>query len=70
MKTTQNNPATDFLLLISAPAKRALVNNGISTLQQLAQYSESDILKFHGMGPSSIPKLRAALAAKGLKFKL
>ena len=54
---------------ISAPARRALEHNGITTLQQLAQYSEAEILQFHGMGPASIPTLRAALEAKRLKFK-
>ena len=54
---------------LSAPARRALKRNGITTLQQLAQHSEAEILQFHGMGPASIPTLRAALEAKGLKFK-
>src|ERR1700761_6696855 len=41
---------------LGAPAQRALENNGISTLQQLSTYSEREILKFHGMGPASMPK--------------
>ena len=54
---------------LSAPAKRALQNNGIKTLKQLSEYREADILKFHGMGPSSLPKLRAALKAENLSFQ-
>ena len=54
---------------LGAPAKRALENNGIKTLKQLSEYRESEILKFHGMGPSSLPKLREALLAVGLSFK-
>ena len=61
---------TDFLSELVAPARRALQNEGISTLERLARYSEQDILKLHGMGPTTLPKLRRALKEKGLKFKL
>lgn len=54
---------------LAAPARRALENNGIHTPQQLAQHSEAEILKLHGMGRSSIPKLQQLLAEKGLRFK-
>lgn len=62
-------PESGFLSTLSAPARRALENNGITTVQQLSQYSEADILTFHGMGPGSLPKLRAALETNGLAFK-
>jgi hypothetical protein len=62
-------PANSFLSQLAAPARRALENNGIKTLKQLSGFSETEILKFHGMGPSSIPKLRNALAKEGMSFK-
>lgn len=62
-------PKNGFLSLISAPARRALENKGITTLQDLSKFSEDDILKLHGMGPGSIPKLRSALENEGLSFK-
>lgn len=62
-------PNDNFLSLLAAPARRALERNGILTTQQLSKFTEKDILKFHGMGPSSIPKLRTALEAEGLTFK-
>ena len=62
-------PENGFLSLLSAPARRALESNGISSLEQLSTYSESEILKFHGMGPASLPKLKNALQEKGLSFK-
>ncbi|SES42248.1 RNA polymerase alpha subunit C-terminal domain-containing protein [Psychrobacillus sp. OK032] len=65
----ERKPETGFLALLSAPARRALESNGITSLQQLSNFSEKDILKFHGMGPASLPKLRAALDAEGLAFK-
>jgi DNA-directed RNA polymerase alpha subunit len=46
-----------------------LETKGITTLAQLTAYSEKEILQLHGMGKSSIPKLRAVLEEKGLSFK-
>jgi len=54
---------------LGAPARRALENNGISDLKQLSGYSEKQILKLHGMGPGSMPKLRDLLEEQGLAFK-
>lgn len=64
-----SKPDSGFLSLLSAPARRALEHNGITSLQQLSQYSEKEIMKFHGMGPASLPKLRGALQEQGLSFK-
>ncbi|MEO2076589.1 MAG: RNA polymerase alpha subunit C-terminal domain-containing protein [Bacillus sp. (in: firmicutes)] len=65
----ERRPEDGFLSLLSAPARRALENNGVTSLQELSSYSEKEILKFHGMGPASLPKLRVALKEKGLSFK-
>lgn len=62
-------PESGFLSQISSPARRALEGQGITTLAELAKYSEQEILKLHGMGPSSIPILRQALLEAGLSFK-
>ncbi|ASF40713.1 hypothetical protein CEH05_16760 [Halobacillus halophilus] len=62
-------PESGFLSLLSAPARRALENKGITSLRILSTYSEEDVLKFHGMGPSSLPKLKSALKEEGLSFK-
>ena len=65
----ERKPADGFLSLLGAPARRALENKGIKTVKQLSEFTKADILKLHGMGPASIPKLQAALAAEGLSFK-
>ena len=65
----ERTPENGFLSLLSAPARRALESNGITSLQQLSNYSEKEILQFHGMGPASLPKLRTALQTNGLSFK-
>ena len=58
-----------FMSQLVAPARRALENRGIQTLSQLATYSEVEILALHGMGKSSLPKLKLALRQAGLEFK-
>lgn len=65
----ERRPENGFLSLLSSPARRALENNGITSLQDLSTYTEKEILKFHGMGPASLPKLRSALKEEGLSFK-
>ena len=65
-----NRPKDGFLSLLPAPAKRALLHNNIQTLEQLANYSEQELLQFHGFGKKSIPILQESLAAIGLKFKV
>ncbi|GAB6926451.1 RNA polymerase alpha subunit C-terminal domain-containing protein [Paenibacillus sp. JCM 10914] len=62
-------PESGFLLQLSAPARRALEHNGITTLEKLSECTEQAILQLHGMGPASLPKLRAALKSEGLSFK-
>lgn len=66
----ERKPKDNFLSLLGAPARRALENNGISTLEQLSKYREKEVLNFHGMGKSTIPKLYKLLADKGFSFKL
>jgi hypothetical protein len=59
---TGAKPVSGFLSLLVAPARRALGNNGIKNVQQLAKFSEAEILQFHGVGKTSIPILEKALA--------
>ena len=65
----EKKPNDGFLSLLSATARRALENNGIHTLEQLAGYSWKEVLSFHGMGKGSRPTLEKALKEKGMHFK-
>lgn len=65
----EGKPSKGFVGGLSAPARRALENNGIKNLKQLSQFSEKEILALYAMGPSAIPKLREALKARGLSFE-
>lgn len=65
----ESKPSSGLLSLLYAPARRALLNAGITSEKDLAKWSEEQISNLHGMGPSSLPILRKALKAKGLSFK-
>lgn len=65
----ERKPKDSFLALLGAPARRALENEGITSLEKLSAYSEKEILTLHGMGKSSLPKLNDALNKAGLVFK-
>lgn len=62
-------PFEGFLSTLGAPARRALENEGITTLEQLARYSKKELLSLHGMGKSTIPKLQSALQTVQLDFR-
>ena len=53
---------------LAAPARRALSAAGYTRLDQLAQVSETDLAKLHGMGTTAIAALREALHGRGLSF--
>lgn len=62
-------PEAGLFSTLSAPARHALENAGITTVEVLSGYSEKEILALHGMGPGSVPKLRKALEESGLTFR-
>lgn len=64
-----NKPSDGFLARLPAPARRALLGAGLSTLQQLSAVTESEVLALHGFGKASLPVLRDELARAGLQFK-
>lgn len=65
----ERKPMEGFQSILSAPARRALEQAGIHSVKDLARHSEKEILQLHGMGPSSLPKLKEALKKEGLTFK-
>lgn len=65
----ERKPQDSFLSLLSAPARRALENNGITTLEQLSKFTEKEVLSFHGIGKSSLPILQKLLSDNDLTFK-
>jgi hypothetical protein len=55
---------------LSAPAHRALVSAGVSSLEDVARFTKAEILGLHGIGKSTILPLEDALRKAGLGFKL
>ena len=53
---------------LAAPARRALVGAGITSLEQLSRLTEAQVASLHGMGPNAMARLREMLAAEGRKF--
>lgn len=54
---------------LSHPAQRALANAGISSLEQLAHFSEKEIARLHGIGGNALEKIKSALQESGLHFR-
>jgi hypothetical protein len=53
---------------LAAPARRALVQAGYTTLEQVAEHNEAELLQLHGMGPKAMDQLRRALADNSWSF--
>ena len=66
---SEKKPDSGFLSKLVAPARRALENAGLNTLEKLSGYSEKEILNLHGIGKTSIPVLKLELEKAGLGFK-
>ena len=54
---------------IGKPATRALASIGITSLDQVAGCSESELLALHGFGPKALRILGEALAARGRSMR-
>jgi hypothetical protein len=54
---------------VPRPAIRALASVGVTRLDQLARFTEAELLALHGMGPRAIRLLEAELRARGKSFK-
>lgn len=54
---------------VGAPATRALVGVGITSLKHLTKVTEAELLMLHGMGQKAVRILREELNAKGLSFR-
>ena len=54
---------------IGAPATRALASIGVTTVEQLAGYTETEILALHGVGPRAIRILAPVMAELGMRFR-
>ena len=50
-------------------ARRELAVHGVTQFEQLADWSERDLLAIHGVGPKAIRILREELRSRGMSLK-
>ena len=53
---------------LAAPALRALVGAGVTSVADLATMREDELLALHGIGPNALRKLKAEMARCGVAF--
>ena len=53
---------------LAAPARRALEGAKVRVLRDLTRFTEDEVTKLHGIGPSAMKKLKDAMAKAGLRF--
>lgn len=58
-----------FPAAMGRPANAALVDRGVTTLDQVAAMTERELLAVHGVGPKAVRILRDELASRGLAFR-
>jgi len=54
---------------LAAPARRALVDAGLTELAQLSNWTQAELASLHGMGPNALMKIDAALKTSGSSFR-
>lgn len=54
---------------LSAPALRALSSQGVKFLEDLSNFSEKEVLSWHGVGQNALDLLKVSLTNSGLTFK-
>jgi predicted flap endonuclease-1-like 5' DNA nuclease len=57
---------TELTSIIGKPALRALNNEGIHTLEQVAKLDDKALLELHGVGPRTIRILKQLLKDRDL----
>ena len=60
---------TDLPRTIGSPARAALEEIGVTTLEQVGDLTAETLGGLHGVGPRAIGELRAALARLGLDLR-
>jgi hypothetical protein len=64
-KQSIQQPESAFPKGIAKPALRALAAAGVSRIDQLAKFTESELRAMHGMGPKAIGIIKAELRKQG-----
>ena len=57
-----------LLIKLVTPAQRAIQTTGVTTLEQLAKYSEEEIMALDGIGKNAMVIIKETMRAQGLTF--
>ncbi|GGT04748.1 hypothetical protein [Streptomyces chromofuscus] len=68
-EASADSPGVDLPAGIGKPAGRALLGAGLTTLEQVAQRTASELLALHGVGPKAMRVLSEALGQRGLALR-
>ena len=70
--STRNLPedafSPEFPRDMGRPANAALVSQGVTTIAQVANMTERELLALHGVGPKAVAILRAELEKQGRRL--
>lgn len=61
--------ASPFPKGVARPAQRALASIGVYRLDDVMTYTERELLALHGMGPTALEAIKAALQSEGKSLK-
>ena len=62
-------PIELLLRKLASPARRALENTEVKTIEALAQMSEEEIMELHGIGRNAVKTIKAFMDEHGFSFK-
>ena len=64
-----NNPKAGVFASIGAPARRALMAQGIYGIKDLTKWTKNDLLKLHGVGPNAANKIEKIVTEAGYSLR-
>lgn len=57
------------MTIFSKPAQRAFQNAGITSLNELKNFTEKEIKMLHGLGPATLRPLKKLMEENGITFR-
>lgn len=65
----KSNDTKGLLSLVSAPARRALQHHHIENIQDLAAYTRSEVLSWHGIGAKAMQVIESEMQKNQVHFR-
>jgi DNA-directed RNA polymerase alpha subunit len=65
----KNTFPIDTLIKLATPAKRALQNANIQSLNDFGNFTETEIASLHGIGLNALEKIKEAMKQNQITFR-